>query len=127
MRGDPPGRAWITQEAPEVLRPYMVTGNRTRPRHGMDLDTVLTATARPVPDETLQLVAAQALRLCRGRQRTLAEVAATIRQPALVAKIIVSDLIDCGALAAHNRADATVPSRHLLETVLAGLNALDVT
>ncbi|MGP4029690.1 DUF742 domain-containing protein [Actinomadura sp. 3N407] len=127
MRGEPPGRAWITQEAPEVLRPYMVTGNRTRPRHVMQLDTVLTATAKPVPTEVLQPEAAQALRLCRGQQRTLAEVAATIRQPALVAKIIVSDLIDRGALAAHDHADLAAPSRHLLETALAGLYALDAT
>lgn len=127
MRGEPPGRAWITQEAPDAVRPYMVTGNRTRPSHGMELDTVLTATDRPVPAETLQPEAAQALRLCRGQQRTLAEVAATIRQPALVTKIIVSDLIDHGALAAHSRTEINARSRHLLEDVLAGLHALDVT
>lgn len=127
MRGEPQGRAWIAQETPDAVRPYMVTGNRTRPSHGMDLDTVLTATHRPVLAQTLQPEAAQALRLCRGQQRTLAEVAATIGQPALVTKIIVSDLIDHGALAAHSRADINARSRHLLEHALAGLNALDVT
>ncbi|TDB88842.1 DUF742 domain-containing protein [Actinomadura sp. KC216] len=127
MRREPPGRTWITQDVPDVVRPYMVTGNRTRPRHRTELDTVLTATTQPVPDGTLQPEAAHALLLCRKQQRTLAEVAATIKQPALVTKIIVSDLIDQGALAAHPHADLNYPSRHLLEDVLAGLTALDAT
>ncbi|WP_433464037.1 DUF742 domain-containing protein [Spirillospora sp. CA-128828] len=126
MRGEPQSGAWITQEAPEVLRPYMVTGNRTRPNHGMDLDTVLTATHQTVPADTLQPEAAQALRLCHGQQRTLAEIAATLQQPALITKIIISDLIDHGALAAQPHAEINTRSRHLLEDVLAGLNALDV-
>lgn len=127
MRGEPPGRAWITQDAPDVVRPYMVTGNRTRPRHNLGIDTVLTATARPVPADALQPEAAHALQLCRGQQRTLAEVAATIKQPGLITKIIVSDLIDHGALTTPPRADLNAPSRHLLENVLAALNALDAT
>ena len=43
---------------------------------------------------------------------------ATIRQPALVTKIIVSDLIDHGVLAAQSRAEINARSRHLLENDL---------
>ncbi|MEU4827739.1 DUF742 domain-containing protein [Actinomadura sp. NPDC023710] len=128
MKGEPPGQAWITQERPDVLRPYMVTGNRTHARHGMDRDTVLTATHHPVLADTLQPEAVQALQLCREQQRTLAEVAATIKQPTLIAKIIVSDLIDHGALATQSNADFThAHHRQVLEDVLAGLQALDAS
>jgi hypothetical protein len=106
----------------------MVTGNRTRPRPGLQLDTVLTATGRTARAEALQPEAGHALQLCGDRERTLAEVAATLGQPVLVTKIIVSDLIECGALEDPRlRAQTNAHSRNLLEDLLAGLNSLEVS
>jgi hypothetical protein len=106
----------------------MVTGNRTRPRHGLQVDTVLTATGRTAGAQELQPEAVSTLQLCRDRERTLAEVAARLGQPVLVAKIIVSDLIECGALAdPSSRPRTDAHSRDLLEQLLEGIKALEVS
>lgn len=111
-----------------MLRPYMVTGNRTRPRHGVRLDTVLTATATTVRADALQPEAAHALKLCRQRDRTVAEVAANLQQPLLVTKVIIGDLIDCGALIEPApRSQPAAHDHHLLNDLLVGLKALEVS
>jgi len=64
---------------------------------------------------------AQALDLCRAPV-SVAEVAAQLKLPAVVTKVLLSDLVDCGALTTkppqfhHNPTD-----RSLLEAVLDGL------
>jgi hypothetical protein len=64
---------------------------------------------------------AQALDLCRAPV-SIAEVAAHLKLPAVVTKVLLSDLVDCGALTTkppefhHNPTD-----RALLEAVLDGL------
>ncbi|QXJ26996.1 DUF742 domain-containing protein [Actinomadura graeca] len=70
--------------------------------------------------------AAHALGLCRVRDCTVAEIAATLGRPVPVTKIILSDLLDCGALAVAVPAAATDPvtgrpAPQVLEALLAGL------
>ncbi|MBA9002827.1 DUF742 domain-containing protein [Thermomonospora cellulosilytica] len=119
--------AWVVQDEHDV-RPYVVTGGRTRPRHAMRLVSLLAA-GDALPAEPLAPEAEQALRLCRGGQRSVAEIAATIGQPAQVTKIILSDLIDCGALiiavpdtASGDPASDPDNGTQLLESLLAGLH-----
>ncbi|GAA4242330.1 hypothetical protein GCM10022254_74950 [Actinomadura meridiana] len=104
----------------------MVTGGVTRPQYPMRYDTVLVATAPPVPDVRLQPEAAQALRMCRRQGWcSVAEIAATIGQPVLVTQIILSDLIARGALAdPRDHPDANPHDPSLLRDLLDGLHAL---
>ncbi|MFI7098939.1 DUF742 domain-containing protein [Streptomyces sp. NPDC050161] len=115
--------AWYDDEAGRLVRPYTVSNGRTRPTAHLDLLTMVMATGqRPAacgPDH------AQVLGLCGGPV-SVAEIAAHIGLPAAVTKVLLADLVDCGALTA--RAPASVPAgpasrtdRDLLEAVLHGL------
>ena len=61
-----------------------------------------------------------ALSLCR-QPASVAEVAARLRLPAMAAKVVLSDLADCGAVRRPRRVPASGPDRILLERVLVGL------
>jgi len=78
-----------------VVRPYSVTYGRTRPRSMLDLTTMLLATGRT--PRHMEPEHAQALRLCRAAI-SVAEVAANLQQPIVVAKVLLSDLIAWDAL-----------------------------
>lgn len=125
-----PEAAWVDQDVQQV-RPYMIADGRARPRYEMRLDTVLTAAGPGTAGAgTVVPEAAHALNLCRAADRSVAEIAATIDQPILVTKIILSDLIDAGALviaapAALPDPDTGRPSPHLLQALLEGLQACD--
>jgi hypothetical protein len=62
-----------------------------------------------------------ALELCDG-PTSVAEIAAHLRLPAVITKVLLSDLVDCGAVTAHAPAFHDMPTdRSLLEAVLDGL------
>ncbi len=77
------------------VRPYSVTRGRTRPRSALDLMTMLLATGRA--PRHMEPEHAEALELCRSAI-SVAEVAANLRQPVVVAKVLLSDLIAWDAL-----------------------------
>jgi len=115
--GDGP---WLDDAAGRLVRPYTVSNGRTRPTTALDLLSQVMATgATPLgylgPEHT------QALELCR-EPVSVAEIAAHLKLPAAVTKVLLSDLVDCGALTTkppsfhHNPTD-----RSLLEAVLDGL------
>ncbi|MEU4657520.1 DUF742 domain-containing protein [Streptomyces sp. NPDC023723] len=116
--GDGP---WVDEAAGRLVRPFTVSNGRTRPTIDLDLMSQVMATgATPLgylgPEHT------QALDLCRAPV-PVAEVSAHLRLPVAVAKVLLSDLVDCGALTTkppaefhHNPTD-----RALLEAVLDGL------
>ncbi|WP_258052537.1 DUF742 domain-containing protein [Streptomyces sp. Ru73] len=112
---------WVEVDAEEV-RPYAVTGGRTRPRHTLRLASRL-APARESPTGALGPEAEQAHALCCAEPRSVAEIAALLRQPATVTKIILSDLLDQGALrmAVPDSAITDPRNADVLEACLAGL------
>ncbi|MFB7270666.1 DUF742 domain-containing protein [Streptomyces sp. NPDC056244] len=107
------------------LRPYAASGGRTEPRHTLRLDTELEAGSQS-PDGVLSAELDTLLVLCRARPSTVTELAGTIRQPVLVTKILISDLLDSGLLliSLAPSPDHTDPS--LLEAVLVGLHNLKI-
>lgn len=113
------GPAW-TDEAEEGVRPYAVTGGRTKPRHTLRPVTLLRLGAAS-PCGNLAPEAEKALALCRVEQRSVAEIASILQQPLQVAKIILSDLLDAGALIVAVSDTTSEPSEQLLEAVLVGL------
>ncbi|WP_336320167.1 DUF742 domain-containing protein [Streptomyces lavendofoliae] len=111
---------WLDDAAGRLVRPYTVSGGRTRPTAALDLLSLVMATGT-VPQTHLGPEHALALGLCDG-PTSVAEVAAHLRLPAVVTKVLLSDLVDCGALTARApRFHHTPTDRSLLEAVLDGL------
>ena len=112
---------WFDDAAGRLIRPYTVSNGRTEPTTRMELLSMVIATGRR-PHGQLGPDHAQALGLCVS-VTTVAEVAARLRLPAVVTKILLSDLVDWGAVDARSpdpMADPTNPA--VLETIL---NALE--
>ncbi|MET9734100.1 DUF742 domain-containing protein [Streptomyces sp. NPDC006458] len=115
--GDGP---WLDDAAGRLVRPFTISNGRTLPSVALDLMSQVMATGvtplgHPGPEHSV------ALDLCRA-PISVAEVAAHLKLPAAVTKVLLSDLVDCGALTTkppefhHNPTD-----RALLEAVLDGL------
>ena len=112
---------WFDDAAGRLIRPYTVSNGRTEPTTRMELLSMVIATGRR-PHGQLGPDHAQALGLC-DTVTTVAEVAARLRLPAVVTKILLSDLVDWGAVDARSpdpMADSSNPA--VLETIL---NALE--
>ncbi|GAB2627809.1 hypothetical protein Aab01nite_81480 [Paractinoplanes abujensis] len=115
------GEHWFDDAAGRLIRPYTISNGRTEPTTRMELLSMVIATGRQ-PHGQLGPEHAQALRLC-GSVTTVAEVAARLRLPAVVTKILLSDLVDWGVVDTHApdpMADLT--DLTVLETIL---NALE--
>jgi hypothetical protein len=110
----------LDDAAGRLVRPFTVSNGRTRPSVALDLLSQVMATGA-TPLGYLGPEHAQALDLCRAPV-SVAEVAAHLKLPAVVTKVLLSDLVDCGALTTkppefhHNPTD-----RSRLEAVLDGL------
>ncbi|MEU8346646.1 DUF742 domain-containing protein [Spirillospora sp. NPDC048832] len=118
--GAPPGREpWDTYDIEDV-RPYAITGGRTRPKHAMRLVTLLEA-GDPVRAAGMAPEAVQAVEVCRVQPCSVAEIAALIGYPVHVAKIILSDLVDRGALVMALPGPGSLDHLQLLEGLLSGL------
>ncbi|MDN0200161.1 DUF742 domain-containing protein [Streptomyces sp. S.PNR 29] len=115
--GDGP---WLDDAAGRLVRPFTVSNGRTRPTVALDLMSQVMATGTS-PLGYLGPEHAQALDLCRAPV-PVAQVAGHLKLPVAVTKVLLSDLVDCGALTTkppalhHNPTD-----RALLEAVLDGL------
>ncbi|WP_055563308.1 DUF742 domain-containing protein [Streptomyces atriruber] len=111
---------WLDDAAGRLVRPYTVSNGRTRPTSQLDLLSLVMATGS-TPLGYLGPEHSTALGLCEA-PTSVAEIAAQLKLPAAVAKVILSDLLDCGVLTQkapdfyHNPTD-----RSLLEAVLDGL------
>lgn len=118
----PEDGGWLDGDAGRLIRPYAVTGGRTSPSRQLDLMSMVVATGtgaghRLEPDHVQVLV------LCR-QPSSVAEIAARLRLPAAVAKVLLGDLADCGAVRAVAPLTADqASSRLLLERVLDGLQS----
>ncbi|WP_128379413.1 DUF742 domain-containing protein [Streptomyces cavernae] len=115
--GDEP---WLDAAAGRLVRPYTVSNGRTRPTSALDLMSQVMSTGA-APMDYLGPEHAHALDLCHVPV-SVAEVAAQLRLPAAVTKVLLSDLLDCGALSTKPPAYHDIPTdRSLLEAVLDGL------
>lgn len=124
----PEDQTWLDGDAGRLVRPYAVSNGRTTASRQLDLLSMVVATGNTTgaglePDHL------QILGLCL-RPASVAEIAARVRLPAAVTKVLVSDLVECGAARAAGpwTADdmsttSTTPTstRVLLERLLDGL------
>lgn len=110
----------LDEAAGRLVRPYTVSGGRTKPTSKLDLLSMVKSTGR-ISHTKLGLDHAEALGLC-SHPISVAEVSAHLRLPATVTKILLSDLVDCGAVTAGEPGPAADPNDvPLLEAVLNGL------
>lgn len=114
--------AWVDGDAGRLVRPYTVSNGRTKPTAEFDLLTLVMATGAK-PQNWLGPEHTAVLGLCGGPV-SVAEIAAHIAQPAVVTKVLLSDLVDCGAITSRAPRMPLGPNstdRDLLEAVLDGL------
>lgn len=116
---------------PARVRPYSLTGGRTKAGRVLLVETFvgaldapavraeLTGGPRRIMPEMLAIV-----ELCR-RMRTVAEISALLKMPLGVVRVLLSDLADQGKIRVYGTGHGEGrPDRALLERVLSGLRRL---
>jgi hypothetical protein len=123
------------ERRPARVRPYSLTGGRTRFGHVLLVETFVAAIEAPeqrkeLPKGSLSTRVMPELQaiveLCR-RMRTVAEIAALLRMPLGVVRVLLSDLADQGRIRVYGTGTGHGtgrPDRALLERVLSGLRRL---
>jgi hypothetical protein len=108
------------------LRPYAITGGRTR--HSQHAFTLITlVVARPVRDTPsgLEPEADRILELCRDRAMAVAEIAALLDLPVSVVKVLCGDLLDASLILVQSPpGQDSRPSVELIERVMDGIRQL---
>jgi hypothetical protein len=106
------------------VRPYAITGGRTRARTELDIEAIVYRTPLGETEGTnLPLERGQILTLLTDPQ-SAAEISAHLRLPLGVTRVILGDLVDEGYVALNSRSNTGRPDLRLLERVLDGLQAL---
>ncbi|MFE9259211.1 DUF742 domain-containing protein [Streptomyces sp. NPDC006879] len=110
-----------------LVRPYAMTGGRTRPRYQLAIEALVSTTADPA---RLQGQLPEHQRICRLclEIKSVAEISALLSIPLGVARILVADLAEAGLVAIHqpggDESAGGQPDVTLLERVLSGLRKL---
>ncbi|UYQ64609.1 DUF742 domain-containing protein [Streptomyces peucetius] len=110
-----------------LVRPYAMTGGRTRPRYQLAIEALVSTTADP---SRLQGQLPEHQRICRlcFEIKSVAEISALLSIPLGVARILVADLAEAGLVAIHqpggDESAGGQPDVTLLERVLSGLRKL---
>lgn len=109
------------------VRPYAITGGRTRVGRDLNVETLVSAVDGPVERRLRTRPELRAIcEMCRSA-RSVAEVSALLEVPLGVAKVLIGDLVEQGRLRVHGaeRDEETgSPDQALLERVLGGLRRL---
>ncbi len=110
-----------------LVRPYAVTRGRTEPRREIAIEAIMLTTARGMQEAAFsgrdkRMIA----QMCDGRALSLAEIAAHLRQPLGVARVLAADMVADGQLALHEPmvSDDADDRLDVLERVLSGLRKL---
>jgi hypothetical protein len=121
------------QRKPARVRPYSLTGGRTRFGHVLLVETFVAAIEAPEerreltsgswPDRVMPEMRAIVELCCR--MRSVAEISALLKMPLGVVRVQLSDLADQGRIRVYDSGHGTGrPDRALLERVLSGLRRL---
>ncbi|MFF3838181.1 DUF742 domain-containing protein [Streptomyces sp. NPDC001930] len=108
------------------LRPYTITGGRTRHNHfHFTLITLVVTRSPDVAHPHLTPEAAQILELCRHRAIAIAEIAAHLDLPVSVVKVLCGDLLgDEKIIVQAPPSQSDRPSVELIERVIDGIRQL---
>ncbi|WP_328499272.1 DUF742 domain-containing protein [Streptomyces sp. NBC_00414] len=111
---------------PQLLRPYAMTGGRTRSRYDLSIESLVTTTA---DQEHLVGLLPEHSRICRlcVESKSVAEVSALLSIPLGVARILVADLAEAGLVSVNDpnsRKRGKQEQIHLLGELRDGLEDL---
>ncbi|WP_372442776.1 DUF742 domain-containing protein [Streptomyces pactum] len=110
-----------------LVRPYAMTGGRTRPRYQLAIEALVSTTADPSQLQGQLPEHQRICQLCR-EIKSVAEISALLAIPLGVARILVADLAEAGFVAIHqpggDESAGGQPDVTLLERVLSGLRKL---
>jgi hypothetical protein len=118
--------AWLDQEAGPVVRPYTLTGGRSRPFTGaLGLLTHVEALYAPDADLVALQPEHRAILSLTRTALSVAELAARLDLPIGVVRVLVGDLIQADLVSTFE-ADAAIraPDDNILQAVIDGLRAL---
>ncbi|MBV7251321.1 DUF742 domain-containing protein [Streptomyces albidoflavus] len=110
-----------------LVRPYAMTGGRTRPRYQLAIEALVHTTADAA---RMQGQLPEHQRICHlcHEIKSVAEISALLSIPLGVARILVADLAEAGLVAIHQPGGdenaGGQPDVTLLERVLSGLRKL---
>ena len=108
-----------------LVRPYAVSGGRTKPRYQLAIEAMVAASHYEARDLSVLSPECQSiLGFCRD-WRSVAEVSAVLRMPLGVARVLIADMAVQGLVRVHQMDHAHGrPDLNLLERVLSGLRKL---
>ena len=124
-QGDPRAGRVAEGAGSSLVRPYAVTGGRTKPRYQLEIEAMVAASHYEARDLSVLSPECQAiLGFCRD-WRSVAEISAVLRMPLGVARILIADMAVEGLVRIHQLDHAQGrPDLNLLERVLSGLRKL---
>ncbi|MFP1625453.1 DUF742 domain-containing protein [Streptomyces sp. 5K101] len=130
-RAEPAGSQWYDAEAGPLVRPYAMTGGRTRPgpnhvRFDLIALVVVDDDATSSADESLLGPEHRTLlALCRCGKQSVAELAAGTDLPVGVVRVLLGDLLEAGHVKVSRPVPpAQLPDERILREVIEGLRAL---
>ncbi|GGO48423.1 MULTISPECIES: DUF742 domain-containing protein [Streptomyces] len=125
------GSQWYDGEAGPLVRPYAMTGGRTRPASSgvrFDLIALVSPTqgaTQPGDDVALGPEHRVLLDLCRAETQSVAELAAGADLPVGVVRVLLGDLLEEGRVQVRRPVPpAQLPDETILREVIDGLRAL---
>ncbi|CAL9631925.1 DUF742 domain-containing protein [Streptomyces sp. Tu 3180] len=124
------GGHWYDHEAGPLVRPYAVTGGRTRPGPGgARFDLIALVTLDPgapgADDPALGPEHRALIGLCRPETQSVAELAAGADLPVGVVRVLLGDLLERGCVTVSRPVPpARLPDERVLREVIEGLRAL---
>lgn len=118
-------------EETAIVRPYALTGGRTKSNYALELETLVSTKESvaigAISDAAVgQIESLSIMEECRS-PRSVAEIAAFLRVPLGVARVLISDAADAGLVTVHKTiSDNDGAEAHLvlMERVLSGLRRL---
>jgi hypothetical protein len=108
------------EENASIVRAYAWTAGRTRTDLHLEIETLVSASVRAL-DADLSADHQEIVDLCRN-SKSVAEVAALLRLPLGIAKVVLGDMAHLGLIIVYET--DTSPDVELLERVLRGLTRL---
>ncbi|MET8679519.1 DUF742 domain-containing protein [Streptomyces sp. NPDC004647] len=122
---------WYDAEAGPLVRPYAMTGGRTRPAPGsapLDLIALVSLDTNAEGGADRAWLGPEhrtLLALCESESQSVAELAADADLPAGVVRVLLSDLLELGCVRVSRPVPpAHLPDENILREVIDGLRAL---
>lgn len=123
---DDDGEPFGPEGGSTFVRPYAWTRGRTRTGYALEIETLVSTSPRGHEQMVLLQVEHRAVAELCQQARSVAEVAALLKVPLGVAKVLVGDMAGLGLVVVHqsHSANGDIPDLALMERVLSGLRRL---